>query len=145
MVSPLAYFCSYINSFLEICRRIVRHVDVNLLTMSKGNSIMALSCAFKASKYISTYVGRIEISCWLFYTFEKYTYKTLILLKKGDISGQGRRKQVKVGGGGGGTGFQGHFFIQKGHPQVNATYATVSGSIFETITCIIRKLIKKTT
>ena len=132
MVSPLAYFCSYINSFLEIRRRIVRHVDVNLLTMSKGNSILALSCAFKASKYISTYVGRIEISCWLFYTFEKYTYKTLIFLKK----------VIKLGGGGG-TGFQGHFFIQKGHPQVNATYATVSGSIFETITSIIRKLIKK--
>ena len=100
MVSPLAYFCSYINSFLEICRRIVRHVDVNLLTMSKGNSIMALSCAFKASKYISTYVGRIEISCWLFYTFEKYTYKTLILLKKVIFQVRGVGSKLKLGGGG---------------------------------------------
>ena len=47
--------------------------------------------------------------------FQRYSY---VCLLANSHRYQERKKQVKVGGGG--SGFQGHFFIKKGHLQVNS-------------------------
>ena len=42
--------CSILGKFQEV---LVRKLKVDILTILRGNSILVLSCFFKASKYIS--------------------------------------------------------------------------------------------
>ena len=38
----------------EVCiHKVVRQLEADILTISRGNSILVLSCLFKVSKYIS--------------------------------------------------------------------------------------------
>ena len=63
---PRCKIISTCNIFSLLCERyIVRQLEADILTISRGNSILVLSCFFKVSKYIFFNVGRVEIFLWV--------------------------------------------------------------------------------
>ena len=92
-------------------------------------------CNFSSNLQCNSTLGRCKIGKYMFpsqFANAFLTYQTFVtnlhLLgvemrcmlqeKLHRVTEQGRKKQVKVGGGG--SGFRGHFFIKKGHLQVNS-------------------------